>query len=64
MKGMESLPLRYIALIIIAVIIMASFIQITNMVATTAMAASQTANGTLLSILDNSLSHGIGNFTP
>jgi hypothetical protein len=55
LKGLEGMPLKYIAMLIVAAIIMVAFMNIVNMVMTMSINATQTANGTLMAVLDQSI---------
>lgn len=62
---MEGMPLKYIAMLVIAAIILAAMVNITGMLTATTVSGIQTANGTLNEVLHNSMSSVLsGNVTP
>lgn len=62
---MEGMPLKYIAMLIIAAIIVSAMVNITGMLTATTIAGVETANGTLTEVLHHSLGDVLkGNVTP
>lgn len=62
---MEGLPLKYITMILVAMLIVAAFVSITNLLSATAVNATQTANGTLNEVLTQTLGNALKvNVTP
>ncbi|MFQ5647930.1 MAG: hypothetical protein ACE5FW_01725 [Candidatus Aenigmatarchaeota archaeon] len=62
---MEGLPLKYITMILVAMLIVAAFVSITNLLSATAANATQTANGTLNEVLTQTLGNALKvNVTP
>jgi hypothetical protein len=55
MKGIEGLPLKYVAMIIIALIMVGALLQITGILTTSVSNATETANKTLHTVLDKSM---------
>lgn len=65
MKGLEGLALKYIAMLLVAVLVVAAFVQVTGMISALGTEGTITANQTLQTILDQSLGNVIkGNITP
>ena len=63
MKGIEGLPFKYIIMIIAAAIVVGALMMALDMLTVTAKATTQSANDTLISALNNSLSRAV-NRTP
>ena len=62
---MEGMPLKYIAMMIIAAIILAAMVNITGMLTSTSISGVQTANQTLTEVLHHSMGTVLkGNITP
>jgi hypothetical protein len=61
MKGVEGLPLKYIIMLLVAVIIIATLIHVTNMFSATAIAGTEQANQTLNTVLEESLGNVLKN---
>lgn len=56
MKGVEELPLKYIAMLIVAALIVGAVIYSTNILASTSMKGTISANNSLHALLNSSLS--------
>lgn len=64
-KGVEGLALKYVAMLLVAVLVVAAFVQITGMISSLGTTGTITANQTLQTILDQALGNVIkGNITP
>jgi hypothetical protein len=61
MKGIEGLPLKYIIMLLVATLIIAALLQVTDMFSATAMAGTEQANQTLSTILEKSLGNVLEN---
>ncbi len=62
---MEGMPLKYIAMLIIAAIIVSAMVNITGMLTSTTIASIETANSTMTEILHRSLGDALkGIVTP
>jgi len=62
---MEGLPLKYIAMLLIAFLVVAAFVSITNLMSATAVNTTQMTNSTLNSILTETLGNALKvNVTP
>lgn len=58
-KGIEGLPLKYIAMLIVAGIVFAAFIEITLILSTTSLSGISQTNQTLNEILNKSIGNVI-----
>ena len=56
---MEGLPLKYIAMLLIAFLVVAAFVSITNLMSATAVNTTQMTNSTLNSILTETLGNAL-----
>ncbi|GEM_PF-6120803 len=62
---MEGMPLKYIAMLLIAAIILAAMVNITGMLTDTTITGIETANGTLQEVLHHSMGNALKvNVTP
>lgn len=55
-KGIESIPLKYMLLIIVSVMILGAFLLILNQLQATSMSIAKASNTTMTGLLDKSLS--------
>ncbi len=56
MRGVEELPLKYIAMLIMAALIVGAVIYSTNILASTSIQGTASINGSLHALLNESLS--------
>jgi len=64
-KGIEGMALKYIAMMLIAALVVAAFVQVTGMMVSLGTNGTVVANQTLQTVLDQSLGNVIkGNITP
>ena len=62
---MEGLPLKYISMLLIAALVVAAFVSVTNLMEAAAINTTQTANGTLNTVLTETLGNVLkANVTP
>ena len=59
LKGIEGLSLKYIVMLIIGALILAAFLQITNVIGNTGLSGVSQANQTLTTILNKSIGNVI-----
>ena len=61
---MESLPLKYIAMLLFAGIVLAAFVSITNMISTTSLSITNTTSTTMNAILTEKLGNALNVSVP